>query len=661
MLAMPVEIKATLPSLSSVSQKGCSQPIQELYSLVERIFKERVIGPVLNFEGQDIKERRWGISMLFGIPPWQKKLPNVSINRGGKNEQVIAKEILRWENFRFYRCDLTTQQQTSTCQRVAYKIGRVQHHFHVPAIAENAKLFFTSCNGVQSVKTIEKYRACGGLQHLWDAIKSSHNQEPAHINIMAGDQVYMDGMEELIDPLTNQPTILTTGVLTLPSILKWLSLPEARRDAHPFTEEMRQELEAFYMCKYMLHFFHNGSFSNILARVPSLMLAGDHDFYDGVGSYPKSLQNSPVLKGIFSVGQAAYMLFQQQRALSDPTIQRSFFGKAGFSSLKLIDNGTMALLLLDTRTERTRQQIIAPETWKMVFEKLKSLPSHCKHLLVLLETPIIFPSLKYLGEALKGVEGPGLLRRAARGMLSQISDVMNSFDLVEIADDLDDGWGAKRHEEETKRTLTDFKDFAKKHDIKVTFLGGDDHFGTTGISVPDAEDVSYDDPRVMYQCVSSAVVNTPPPGIAIEAAKLYMEQKTARIAQDINTSMIPIKKEYGDGEPKEQLVLAKRNFAVIQQKGEVLSWRLYVEPKDGRVKNLSSYCLNIPECTKKRITRVRSPHSTVFVQLSAKPESSSQHKSLFSKVLASIKRLFKHIINLFRQMRIYWAFRGAGV
>lgn len=47
----------------------------------------------------------------------------------------------------------------------------------------------------------------------------------------------------------------------------------------------------------------------------------------------------------------------------------------------------------DSRAERTKKEIISEDTYNQMFQLLQKLPSSCRHVVVLLTVPIVFPAL----------------------------------------------------------------------------------------------------------------------------------------------------------------------------------------------------------------------------------------------------------------------------
>lgn len=67
-----------------------------------------------------------------------------------------------------------------------------------------------------------------------------------------------------------------------------------------------------------------------LESIPALQQWDDHDIFDGAGSYPPELHDSPVMLGLMRTAQKFRLLFQHH---TTPTLaqKHSLFGHAGFN------------------------------------------------------------------------------------------------------------------------------------------------------------------------------------------------------------------------------------------------------------------------------------------------------------------------------------------
>ena len=94
-----------------------------------------------------------------------------------------------------------------------------------------------------------------------------------------------------------------------------------------------------------------------------------------------------------------YLLFQQQttieRAASDNNMWGPFDDEnpnclKAFSLLRMF-GPTTCMVAPDSRAERTKKEIISEATYNQMFQMLHKLPDSCRHVVVLLTVPIVFP------------------------------------------------------------------------------------------------------------------------------------------------------------------------------------------------------------------------------------------------------------------------------
>jgi hypothetical protein len=117
--------------------------------------------------------------------------------------------------------------------------------------------------------------------------------------------------------------------------------------------------------------------------------------------------NSPVFSGLGNVAFKYYMLFQHQSIVSEtektepswvlgtqPGPYINELSRSMFMSL----GGKIALLAVDARTERSRQEVIRDDTWKKMMDRCYGEIDKGKveHLLVLMGVPVAYPRLVWL-------------------------------------------------------------------------------------------------------------------------------------------------------------------------------------------------------------------------------------------------------------------------
>ena len=260
---------------------------------------------------------------------------------------------------------------------------------------------------------------------------------------------------------------------------EWTEMNPVHKHDAPFTTEMQDELESFFLERYAM-WFSQGLFGMANAHIPMVNVWDDHDIIDGFGSYPHHFMRSPVFCGLGAVAFKYYMLFQHQSVADEVTADEPSW-LLGASpgpyinelsrSLFMFLGKHVALLGLDCRTERMRDEVLSEASYDLVFDRLHKelVKGETKHLLVLLGVPIAYPRLVWLENILTS---RALDPVKAMGRMGLFGNVMNKFDGgVEILDDLDDHWTAKNHKMERNWFIEELQELAAEKSVRVTILG----------------------------------------------------------------------------------------------------------------------------------------------------------------------------------------------
>ncbi|KXJ91329.1 hypothetical protein Micbo1qcDRAFT_162998 [Microdochium bolleyi] len=300
----------------------------------------------------------------------------------------------------------------------------------------------------------------------------------------------------------------------------------------------------------------------------------DHDIIDGFGSYPSHFMKSPVFSGLGNVAFKYYMLFQHQSVPDETELAEPSWAlgmKPGpyiheqSRSMFMSLGGSVALLAVDTRTERTRDEVVREATWKKLMDKCydEVRKGTTQHILVLLGVPIAYPRLVWLENILTSRLMDPLKAMGKAGMLGNF---LNNFDGgVEVLDDLDDHWTAKNHKDERRFVIEDLQDLAADKSVRVTILSGDVHLAAVGqfYSNPKLKLAKHKDFRYMPNIISSAIANTPPPDMVADI--LNKRNKVHHLDKETDEDMIPIFTHGVDGKPRNnQRLLPHRNWCSIR-------------------------------------------------------------------------------------------------
>ncbi|TPX53699.1 hypothetical protein PhCBS80983_g06225 [Powellomyces hirtus] len=551
------------------------------------------VGPLLRFHDINTDRREWTGSVLIVARERPSQTPVCAYGDGHSQPQnAPVTELTTFGDNVFYRFDLVVPMTQGTDKAITYIInGGHRYTFYVPPLGVDCRVMGMSCNGFSSDVTDPE--AEGGITPLWKDVMRRHKENPFHVMLGGGDQLYMD-------------PIFTSN----DHILKWLQIEG--RDAkamHPFDDEIRDSVEKFCFNNYVRSFGED-VMKDAFATIPYAFLWDDHDIFDGYGSYPKWLADCPIFHGIYATTRNFYLLFQQHTTDANRPRERDYIIGAGASYSFIKHLGpSVAVLGLDTRSERNLDQVVSPETWRQAFDALQTrVRPTVKHLVVMVAIPVVWPRLKAADAAVGGL---GNFLAFATGKLSAFSaipvpgmfpgigeaigksglykSIMGVFGEPELADDLTDHWTNERHEVERTTMIQRFQSFAQARNIRVTFLSGDVHccgVGWLRSKTTSAADIRTD-PRTMYQIVSSAIINVPPPGMVIG----MLHRNSGEVEVDANTvdEMITgVFSEDVDGKVLEDganKILGRRNWCSFEfdQRAGDLNWTIWVERVDRSV------------------------------------------------------------------------------
>lgn len=285
--------------------------------------------------------------------------------------------------------------------------------------------------------------------------------------------------------------------------------------------------------------------------------------YDGVADDPRQLENTFVLNE--PEIDSSYII----GAKPGPYVvehSRSIYARLG---------ARIAFFGIDARTERTRKQVNYPETYEIIFARLREELSVARasstpvqHLIVLLGIPIAYPRLTWLENIFSSpLIAPikFLNKRFGLG-----GGFFNHFDgSVDLLDDLDDHYTAKTHKRERMFLVHQLQALAAEFSVRITILGGDVHLAAVGrfysspkLNVPISEDHRY-----MANIISSAIVNKPPPQAV--ANLLARRNKLHHLDQNTDETLMKFfDKDPGDSNKtssSNHVTMPSRNWAMITE------------------------------------------------------------------------------------------------
>ncbi|MBE7181469.1 MAG: alkaline phosphatase family protein, partial [Terriglobus roseus] len=278
----------------------------------------------------------------------------------GKYRDVKAVRLFSERNTTFWRFNIEVELGQHQA-RVAYRINNGPAvGFWVPARGQTMNIMFHSCNGFSLSVTPKDF--CGP-DPMWRDVLNCHQTKPFHVMIGGGDQIYNDAA-------TKHTKLFR----------EWCEArnPHYKHGA-PFTLDMQNELEAFYLERYAM-WFSQGLFGMANAQIPMVNMWDDHDIIDGFGSYPHHFMGTPIFTGVGAVAFKYYMLFQHH-SLPDETEKEEPSWLLGAApgpyieelsrSLFMFLGRRVAFLGLDCRTERMKDEVLSQGTYDLVFERLR--------------------------------------------------------------------------------------------------------------------------------------------------------------------------------------------------------------------------------------------------------------------------------------------------
>ena len=242
--------------------------------------------------GEHTENPIWHGSVLIVTTPGQSPAP-LRITSAGQSRNashdrtfpaVKLYEDARKGFFR-YEIEVPFQEQESewhySIDHIVAATGQFALHennqnkpmrFFIPSKHESMRIMFHSCNGFSVGTDMKVWHG----PSLWNDVLRVHEQQPFHVMIGGGDQIYND-------------SIRVDGPLKA-----WTAIgnPEKRRK-YPFGEQMRSDCDQYYFDNYV-KWYGTESFAAANGQIPQLNIWDDHDIIDGFGSYTDHFMKCPV-------------------------------------------------------------------------------------------------------------------------------------------------------------------------------------------------------------------------------------------------------------------------------------------------------------------------------------------------------------------------------
>lgn len=183
-----------------------------------------------------------------GTSPKSTRVHKKDGEKLGKFREISGVRLHAERGVTFWRFNLEVELGSSQA-RIAYKINQGPAiGFWVPAKGESMNIMFHSCNGFSF--SVDPKQFCGP-DPLWRDVLNTHQNRPFHVMLGGGDQIYNDAA-------MRQTTLFK----------QWTENknPMQKHNA-PFTEEMQNELEQFYLDRYSM-WFSQGLFGMANSQIP---------------------------------------------------------------------------------------------------------------------------------------------------------------------------------------------------------------------------------------------------------------------------------------------------------------------------------------------------------------------------------------------------------
>ncbi|CAF1179193.1 unnamed protein product [Rotaria sordida] len=458
------------------------------------------LGPYFQFISTDINKMLWmGSALIFRHVSFNQ--PNIEFICDTKvdyNWEILYENIF---DLCAYRVNIFIKLRSGEGDdKIIWKIDwgdkKTDGSFLIARLDQKWRGGFFSCNGFDAY--VPKQVASNlTYSNVWNHLLSIHEETPLHLLLWGGDQNYIDFIFD-----------------DVPFLRAWINMEWNERWTTDFRDDLKQQVEQYYFNTYAENWDCRPEVRKALTSIPNLMMWDDHDIFDGAGSYPPLLHDSPVMMGLFLSAQKMRLLFQHHTT-SEKAREHQMFGYQGYNFFARCGR-YLAIIGTDGRTERDTETVQHEKTWDMIFDKLENNLDDVEHLIILFPVPFSFIRVhiaESIQERLKNF--PNKWRK-----LPLIKKTNSIFGLPELYDDLLDEWTHRDHIEERNRALLRFQKISQEKKIRITYFSGDVHccgvgrFQTRGSYRP----LPINDAKLMYQIISSAIVNMPPSEMAIRIA-----------------------------------------------------------------------------------------------------------------------------------------------
>ncbi|RMZ80603.1 hypothetical protein DV738_g2698, partial [Chaetothyriales sp. CBS 135597] len=600
--------------LSNPAQLAGPPPISgvELYKV--QATNGVYFGPYLRYTNMDLERGLWLGSILLVTDAPQPPTIHIhqSTDLSPNPRQLKALNIATHQRWTFYKYEIDLQMDEAPAKwtyAVTSHLGCTRYEFLVAGRHDtNWRFVATSGNDFSlNVNANERVRI-GGVGFMWKDIMQKHVECGGfHCQLGLGSQISADRLWK-----------------DLPSLKQWLAMPgKENRKTAVWTAAHEEDVTHAYFHYYTSH-FDQPYLREAFAQIPCVLTIDDHDIFDGFGSYPEYMQFSNMFKNIGRIGIEMYLLFQHHttleilRNVSDDTDLFTITG-TGWHFIKYL-GPALAVVGMDTRSERNPHQVMAGPTYQGIFPKIAMLPQSIQHCILMIAVPLLYPRLdsaeqiaqtvatgkkavtgayNMLGKVSSSVAGIVGAKAAvgsgfdsvkrAVGKSGLMGSVLSPFGDIDLLDELKDQWTHESKDLERTYLIRTLQAISHQRSIRFTFISGAVNTGGAGL----VHDPSHpSDHKTMYQLISSSVVNTPPPSYVLKLLNsnkpLYIPangtRSTPSVPTDTKEDMLEIFTHDVTGQPSHnRRLIARRNYvAVVCYDPEVVNGAFGAQPDVNR-------------------------------------------------------------------------------
>ncbi|WP_062206697.1 alkaline phosphatase D family protein [Aureimonas sp. AU12] len=396
-----------------------------------------------------------------GATPVESQLTVLAVTREGDPAPVLEPEggaarAMTRRAMLFGHAVWTSDFTLPAKDAAAYRVNGEPHTVRTD-LGGDLRVAFVSCNGQEEG---DEDRSHEDRDVMWRRLAQEHESDPFVLLLQGGDQLYAD-----------------EAVKAHPETARWHELPVERRPEVAWEPAMAEAVRGYFFRRY-LQLFRQPAMRILSAGVPTMMIWDDHDIFDGWGSHPPALQESPVALGLFAAAREMFVLFQL--GAGPDALPTCVPDATGASLTHAARFPGFAVILPDLRSERTPARVMGEAGWRALTSVLAEVPDGDRRIVVS-SVPALGPRLSLVEALLDFYPGQ-----------------------QQYEDDLRDQWQSRGHRAEWIRFLTALEREAIERAGPLTVVSGEIHLATRG-------EMRLRDGTAIHQLVASGITHPKPP------------------------------------------------------------------------------------------------------------------------------------------------------